>query len=190
MIGVNMRFNDIAYYFEFWFENPADPEPNCRYDMYGNCYSLAQGKLLAIYDHETGRHVAVDTVDLHRSGLFRIQTSLYTSQAFSEPDDEDESIYDVLRRAWAYYEHEYNTLVRQYRARLGPPAFSGSSRIKDPAADDKWIGNPFYPVGEFCSPLAYWDHAEGRLQIGLQQEDKECPISLDLACYRIGGFGE
>jgi hypothetical protein len=96
MIGVNMRFNDIAYYFEFWFENPADPEPNCRYDMYGNCYSLAQGKLLAIYDHETGRHVAVDTVDLHRSGLFRIQTSLYTSQAFSEPDDEDESIYDVL----------------------------------------------------------------------------------------------
>jgi hypothetical protein len=45
--------------------------------------------------------------------------------------------------------------------------------------------NREYPKDQSASILTYWNHPEGRLQVQFDQEDKELPFVISIACYPV-----
>ncbi len=186
-VGVGMIHGSVllggsSHELEFYFEDKTQPDLCWWYDIHGNIYDWAQGKLVARYDHSNEQHTIVDTIDSQRSGLFRIETCIYISQMFWEEYLDGEDIYQVIYRVEQEFDSKYADLIIQYQTQLGLPSFSGSRNIQD--INGNWIANSNYPIGQWGQKLTYWVQPEGVLQVQLTQEDKELPFLIKVAYYR------
>jgi hypothetical protein len=74
------------------------------------------------------------------------------------------------------YRAAYEDLVEVHSEFLGPPDFSGNYK-QEGFPDPKHAGQ--------ASELTYWNSPEGRMQIGIGQEDRETPVFVNLAYYRV-----
>jgi hypothetical protein len=75
---------------------------------------------------------------------------------------------DAIKRE---YEDRFGHLIARWSKDLGPPTWRGS-----------WLDED-YPVLEEWGDLAFWDHADGRLQITLMKQDRELPWVVAACCY-------
>jgi hypothetical protein len=176
---------------DFFFEEPGNRDPIQWYDIFGHRHDWAQPN---VWDGEGNLIVAAEEYDPERSGLFRIETVLFTSQSTwdDKAAEEGEDISVTRHRVRAEYQGKFEDLVAQYSAILGPPDYSGSHYIEVETVEAKTIPtliwNPTFPIEQMESPLAYWTCAEGRLQVGQETpEMEESARSIVLACYRVAG---
>jgi hypothetical protein len=187
---VLLRLSDRLHEVELLLIDPDNPNAHHWYDIHGNRHDWAQETM---WDQEGSLIIgsAIDISDPQRSGLFRIQTDLYISTSFREENEiRREGMIDTEASMRSEYETKYEELVAQYSDFLGPPAFSGSETIKDGMKSEmdypyNYVKNPHYPIEQWESPLTYWIHPEGRLQVGLHfGEGKGASIIITVACYR------
>lgn len=167
-----------------FFEEPGNRGANAWYDARGNRYDGAQG---AMWDSQGYLVRITGNWDPERSGLFRIQTTLFESQTLFDKDkpEQDADIFETRSRVHSEYRRKFAQLVELYSNTLGPPDFSGSRTILvETEPTTSWEENPTYPIGQLEGSLAYWSTPEGRLQVGMHQEDKELAITISLASYR------
>lgn len=87
----------------------------------------------------------------------------------------DRSMDEILAISEEYHIY-YEDLVELHMEKLGSPDFSGN--YKDP-------GFPESRYSGQASELVYWCRPEGRMQIGVGQEDRETPVFVKLACYGV-----
>ena len=113
-------------------------------------------------------------LELHfgdRDRLERMRVNLYTSRSFWDDDPPWET--GEVEMLWKNADALYRRLTEEATAVLGPPVFSGS-----------WE-DPDYPEGEVSGDLTYWNHPGDRLQLLLEQPDRELPIVVALVSSSI-----
>ncbi|HUS17561.1 MAG TPA: ATP-binding protein [Chloroflexia bacterium] len=166
VVRLPLRLADKDRELELFFADPNQPDLHLWYEANGEPRDLALGA----------------------QGLFCIRTCLQHSQSFFGDSLDGENVYDVLPRVWEEFHQQYAWLVSQYSAVLGPPVFTGAryilaNKTSAPEDDAVWVRNTEFPEEQWESPLTYWVHPAGRLQIGLHHEDKESPIEIWLSSY-------
>jgi hypothetical protein len=106
-----------------------------------------------------------------QQGLERIEVIVYESKWFW-----DDSPIDELEATYKEYQIHYENLVRLHSQVLGAPDYSG-----------RW-GEEGFPEPQYSrntGELTYWNRPEGRMQIGIGQEDRETPVFVEMVCYRV-----
>jgi len=105
-----------------------------------------------------------------QEGLEHIEVTVIESQWFWHYS------IDAVLAMHEEYRATYETLVELHSESLGPPDFSGDYT-------EEGFPGPKY-AGQ-ASELTYWNRPEGRMQIGIGQEDRETPVFVNLACYHV-----
>ncbi|MFL5733152.1 MAG: hypothetical protein ACJ78Q_08100 [Chloroflexia bacterium] len=193
-IRVPMHVAGEPHDVELRFENQEERENFQWRDKHGYEHDWSQGTM---WDRDGS--MVIEPVDLQRSGLFRIETALYKSQAlfdlYNPLRAEAKRAAEELKQLFAEYRRKYEESVAQYIKLLGQPTYSSpqdSLASYSPSAQltprEMLARNPAFPHEQWQSPLTYWTHPEGRLQVAYSHEDKEEPIIVYLSCYRSTGL--
>ncbi len=89
----------------------------------------------------------------------------------------EESNYEAVDVLTIQFQHIYDGLVASYIEELrAQPDFKGS-----------W-GEEGYPDDEVAWQIAFWNRPEegnSRLQLEFDHPDRESPLTIKLACYRL-----